>query len=139
LSTITTHLSFNGQCREAFETYAKILGGAITFSMTYAGSPMEEMAPPEYRDRIMHASLAAGGTTLSGNDDVPGQYKTPQRFAVAISPKTIEEAELIFNALAEGGTIHMPLAETFWAARFGYLVDRFGIPWMINCEKPRES
>ncbi len=68
--------------------------------------------------------------------DAPPQYhKTPQGFSVSLHVKTEDEAERIFKALAEGGTVTMPLEKTFWAARFGMLTDRYGTPWMINCDQ----
>jgi PhnB protein len=69
-------------------------------------------------------------------DAMPGEYKKPQSFCVMLRPKDASEAERIFNTLAENGTVQIPIAETFWALRFGKVVDRFGIPWLINCEKP---
>ena len=67
---------------------------------------------------------------------MPGQYKQPESFCVMLRPKEAAEADRIFKALAEGGTVQIPIDETFWALRFGKLVDRFGVPWLVNCEKP---
>jgi PhnB protein len=77
-----------------------------------------------------------GDQVLNGSDTAPAAYLKPQGFTVAIGMKDVAEAERVFAALSEGGAVQMPLQETFWAHRFGYLVDRFGTPWMINCEKP---
>jgi len=133
------YLNFDGQCRAAFEFYAKALGATIDVIMTHADSPMAGDVPPEWRDKVIHAQLDVGGTKLMGADAPPsgeGCYELPQGFSVAVHPETPAEAERVFNALADKGTISMPLQETFWALSFGTLVDRFGIPWMVNCSRP---
>jgi PhnB protein len=132
---LNPYLSFNGQCEEAFKFYEECLGGTIQFMMTWAESPMVDQTPPEWRDKIIHATVMIGETALSGADSPPGYYEKPAGFSVAIEIKDPAEAERIFNALAENGKETMPLQQTFWAVRFGMLTDRFGIPWMINCEQ----
>ena len=134
--SLNPYLYFNGQCEEAFKSYEKWLGGKITFMMTYEGSPMAGQAPPGYAKKILHAGLASSDGVLEGCDAPPGEYKKPQSFCVMLRPKDAAEAERIFNALAEKGKVQIPFAETFWALRFGMVVDRFGMPWLINCEKP---
>ena len=128
------YLYFDGQCEEAFRFYERCLGGKITFMMTWDGSPMASLAPPGLAKKILHVGLASGDGMLEGCDAMPGQYKKPQSFCVMLRPKNAAEAERIFNALAEEGTVEIAIAETFWAQRFGKVVDRFGIPWLINCE-----
>ena len=104
----------------------------------HAGTPAEQHTPPEWRDKIMHARLTVGNNVLMGSDAPPGHYHEASKgYSVSIGLADPQEAERIFQALAEGGTVRMPLQTTFWAARFGMLVDRFGIPWMINCEGPK--
>jgi PhnB protein len=132
---LTPYLSFDGQCEEAFKLYERCLGGRIAFMQTYGDSPMAEETPTEWRKRIMHATLAVGDQLLQGSDSPPGQYQKPQGFTIAIGLSDAAEAERIFKALSENGRVQMPLQETFWALRFGSLIDRFGIPWMVNCEK----
>jgi PhnB protein len=83
----------------------------------------------------MHASLKAAGAVLMGSDAPPDRYKKPEGISVSIHVKEPAEAERIFHALAENGSVQMPIQETFWSVRFGMLVDRFGIPWMVNCEQ----
>ena len=80
-------------------------------------------------------SIHYGGNVLMGSDAPPDRYEKPQGFSVTLNLDTPEEAERIFEALSEKGTLHMPLQETFWAVRFGMLVDQFDIPWMIDCQK----
>lgn len=130
-----TYLIFNGDCREAFETYARILGGRIETITTFAGTPAEGYVPPHWKDKILHAVLRFGDTTLFGSDAGSPNYEKPQGFGVALVLDDPAEAERIFNALADGGTITMAFSQTFWAHRFGMATDRFGIPWMVNCEK----
>ena len=127
------YLTFNGQCRAAFEFYERCLGGRITFLMTYGESPMAEQTPVEWRGKILHVTFELDGQTLAGVDAPPERYQKPQGFSVALNLTDTAEAERIYQALAEDGTVQMPLQETFWAPRFGALTDRFGTPWMINC------
>jgi PhnB protein len=103
--------------------------------MPHEGTPIADQVPAKWRNKILHASLKVGDEVLMGADAPPDHYQKPQGFSVTLGMKDPAEAERIFHALAENGTVQMPLQETFWAARFGMLVDRFGIPWMINCEK----
>ena len=132
---LNPYLLFDGRCEEAFAFYEKVLGGKIKAMMTYEGSPAADNVAPEWRKKIMHATLEVGGEPLMGSDASPTHYAEPKGFSVSLSPNKVADAERIFNALADGGKVVMPLQQTFWAARFGMLTDRYGIPWMINCEK----
>ena len=131
-----SYLFFDGRCEEAFRFYEKVLGAKIEAMLHAEGTPMADKVPPEQRNKIMHARLTVGGTVLMASDCPPDQYQAPRGFSVTLGVDTPGEAERVFNALADGGAVQMPIAETFWAKRFGMLTDRFGIPWMINCEKP---
>ena len=131
---INSYLNFNGQCEAAFKFYTKCLGGRIQAMIPHAGTPAAEHVPAEWHSKIMHALLTVGDQVLMGSDAPPDYYEKPQGFSVSLQFKDPAEAERIFQALAQGGTVRMPLQQTFWAARFGMLVDQFGIPWMINCE-----
>ena len=131
---LNPYLNFNGQCEIAFRFYEQCLGGKIEATMTYGESPMAEQTPPQWRNKIMHASLIVGDKVLMGADSPPERYEEPKGLSVLLGIDDPVEAERVFHALAEDGTVQMPIQETFWAARFGMLVDRFGIPWMINCE-----
>jgi PhnB protein len=126
-------LVFNGECDAAFTLYQQCLGGTLTFRLTWGDSPMADQAPAEWRDKILHATLTVGDTAFSGGDVLPGGYERPQGFQVQLNLDDAAAAERIFTQLADGGRVTVPLQQTFWAQRFGAVVDRFGIPWGINC------
>jgi PhnB protein len=131
------YLAFNNQCKEAFEFYEKVLGGKIVAMIGYGDTPAKEHMPADTGARIMHARLVLGDQVLMGCDAHPAMpYDGIRGNDVAVHAETPAEAERLFAALSEGGTVQMPIGETFWSARFGMLTDRFGVPWMINCEKP---
>lgn len=130
------YLFFNGECATAFEFYEQCLGGKIIAKMTYGESPMAEQSPPEHRDRIMHINLTVGDIVIMGADAPPQMFEKPQGFYVNLQFDNVADAERIFNVLAEKGNVRMSFQETFWANRFAMLVDRFGTPWMINCNLP---
>jgi PhnB protein len=131
---LNPYLNFNGQCEAAFKFYELCLGGKIEAMMPHAGTPMEEHTPPEWRDKILHASLVVGDNVLMGSDAPPDQYEAPKGISVSLHIADLADAERVFHALAENGIVTFPIQQTFWAARFGMLVDQFGIPWIINCE-----
>jgi PhnB protein len=131
-----TYLNFNGECKAAFNFYEQSLGGKISGMMIYGESPMAEQTPTEQRYKIMHVQLNVGDMILMGSDAPPGYFEKPQGFNVNLQFDDVAEAERIFQALAENGMVKMPIQETFWAKRFGMLVDKFGTPWMINCNPP---
>ena len=133
---LNAHLNFNGQCAAAYKFYEQHLGAKTLFSLTYGASPMAGEFPADYADKIMHATLEVGGTEVMGADSPPGHYQSPNGFCMSLSMEDPVEAERVFNALAENGKVNMPLQQTFWAKRFGMLIDQFGIPWMINCGDP---
>jgi PhnB protein len=132
---LNPYLSFNGQCEGAFKFYEKVLGGKIEAMMPYEGSPMAQQVPRERLSKIMHARLRIGDETLMGSDSPPDRYEPMQGFSVTLGTDDPHEAERVFHALSENGTVQMPIQKTFWAVRFGMLVDQFGTPWMINCEQ----
>ena len=133
---ISPYLNFNGDCEVAFKFYAQCLGGKIAAMMTHKGTPMEAHTPPEWHAKILHARLDIGDAVLMGSDAPPGRYERPKGLTVSLVLDDVVEADRIFAALAEGGSVQMAIQETFWAARFGMLVDKFAIPWMINCNRP---
>jgi PhnB protein len=129
---LNPYLAFDGQCREAFEFYAKTLGGRIAFIQTMGESPMAEHTPPEAHGRIMHVTMHVGEQVLQGADAPPGQFTKPAGFCVALHCEEAAEGERIFNGLAEGANVQMPFQPTFWAQGFGMLIDRYGTPWIVN-------
>jgi PhnB protein len=132
---LNPYLTFNGQCEEAFKFYEKCLGGKITMMVTHESTPAAAKVPPAWAKKIIHARLVVGGEVLMGCDAPPERYEKAKGFSVALNPTDPAEADRIFHALAEKGTVQMAIQETFWAVRFGMFVDQFGIPWMVNCEK----
>jgi PhnB protein len=130
---INPYLSFNGNCREAFTAYEKILGGKIGGLMTFGEAPPEMKAPPGWADKVMHAFMTFGDNELMGADSPPQHYQPMKGIYVALHVETPEDAERVWKGLADGAQIQLELQPTFWAQRFGMLVDRFGTPWMVNC------
>ena len=133
---VIPYLSFDGHCEAAFQFYQHALGGKILMTMKFADSPIAAQTPPAYLQRIMHTRMQVGDFVIMGSDSPEGHYAKPQGMQVSINMTDSTVAERVFSALSEKGHIVMPLGETFWAIRFGMLVDQFGIPWMINCERP---
>jgi PhnB protein len=131
---ITTYLSFKGDCEAAFAFYERCLGGERGAIFRYAGSPMSDQVPADWQDKVMHGSLTVGGQMLMGADVAPSSYEEPKGFSLSIQIESTSEAERIFRDFASEGRVVMPLEKTFWAERFGIVVDRFGIQWLINCE-----
>ena len=131
---INPYLNFNGQCEAAFTFYAECLGGELGALFRYSGTPLSHQVPADWQDKVMHGSVTVCGMVLLGADLAPDHYEESKGFSLSIQMTSTTEAERIFHALAKDGTVVMPLEKTFWAARFGMLVDRFGIRWLINCE-----
>jgi PhnB protein len=129
------YLSFNGQCESAFRFYERCFGGQLGPIFRYAGTPLADQVPDDWQDKVMHGSLTVGEQVLMGGDVAPDRYEDPKGFSLSLQITNTAEAERIFSALGEDGTVKVPLERTFWAARFGMVVDRFGIPWLINCEE----
>jgi len=130
-------LGFNGKTHEAMAFYAQVLGGKVTSEMRYRDMPPMENTdgcgemPPETLDHVAHSQLEVGSAILMAADGPSsgGENST----TINIDVDTVEEAERVFKALADGGEVKMPIGETFWAHRWGFLIDRYGKPWMVNC------
>ena len=131
---MTPYVSFKGDCEAAFGLYEKCLGGRMGPLFRYGGSPVSNQVPEDWSDKIMHGSIEIGDQVLMGADVAPERYEEPKGFSLSLQIASVNDAERIFRDLAQDGTVLMQLEKTFWAARFGMLVDRFGLPWMINCE-----
>jgi PhnB protein len=133
MPVLDSYLFFNGNCADAMRFYEKTLGGKMEMMMTYAQSPEPMELPPGSEKHIMHASLVIDGRRLMASDTPPGQPHSPMAgFALSLNYPKPDEAKRIFNALADGGTVIMPMNKTFWAEAFGMVNDRFGTPWMVG-------
>lgn len=133
---VQTYLHFHGQCEAALKYYQQHLGAEILFLMHYKGSPMAGETPAELQDKVLHSTIKIGSTHIMASDTMHGHTSAePQGFSLSLTPKTAEEAENLFNVLSENGKVTMALQKTFFAERFGSLIDQFGIPWMIHFEK----
>lgn len=139
---IVTSLSFRGDCREAFEFYAKVLGGEITAAIPYGDGAPDMPSEPQHKDWLMHCWLQIGDQALMGADmDIgwaPNIDKPKNGFDVTVHTDDLEEGKRWYGALSEGGTQTMPFAETFWSPGYGALIDKFGIPWMVNVNPAEE-
>jgi len=134
---MNTYVNFAGNCADAFRFYEKHLGGTIGMMMTHGQAPDQSRVNPEWKNAVLHARVSIGGTELMGAD-IPSAE--PMRSAyLSLGVDSDAEAERIFSALSDGGSVFMPMQETFFATRFGQLRDRFGINWMIIHERPMPS
>ena len=134
------YLFFGGNCREAFTRYQEIFGGEVTLLTMNDMPPSEEPPRPEQAHLIMHAALMFDGNLLMGSDDpTTDSFGPVHGMQVNCTLPDVAEVERVFNALADGGQVTMPMAETFWSPMFGMCIDRFGTPWMVNADAPTES
>lgn len=132
---VNAYLNFNGNCAEAFRFYAGVFRAKIDQMMTDKDMPPGVNMPniEQWKDKVMHVSLKGDGFALAGSDTPPAHYQKPQGMVVSIGVTDPKEAERLFRALSEKGSVRMPLEKTFWAQKYGMCTDRFGIPWMVNC------
>ena len=131
---VQPYLFFDGRCEEAIEFYRGALGAEVEMLMRFKESPEPASIPPGGEDKVMHMSLKIGGQRLMGSD---GHCQGAPKFAgmsLSLTVADEAEAERRFNALADGGEVQMPLAETFFSPRFGMVADRFGVGWMVIVE-----
>ena len=133
--TINTYVHFNGNCEEALNFYAKALGMKIAFMLRYSEAPAGHDCGKELGAKIMHGRIVSGNNVIMASDCPPDRYEKPAGFGISVNVETPAEADTYFSALSDKATIVMPIGETFWAQRFGMLVDKFGVSWMVNCEK----
>lgn len=133
---VNPYLVFNGSCKDAMKFYAEIMDGKVEF-MTFKEAPME--FPKETQDKIMHSSLKFGEAVIMASDNMPGNpVGYSDGHSVLVNTDTLEDAEHVFNSLLEGGKVVIPFDDTFWGAKFGQLVDKFGVQWMVNYERPKQ-
>jgi PhnB protein len=132
---LNAYLFFNDNCADAMRFYERALGGKIEMMMTAGESPMANQTPPERAKSVMHARLSFPGGVLMASDWMSDQpYEGMKGYSLSLTYATPDECKRIYDTLAEGGNARMPLQKTFWSDAFGMLTDRFGTPWMINCE-----
>jgi PhnB protein len=130
---LNAYLSFDGNCAEAMNFYAKLLDAKLEALITYEQAGSQMPSPPEHGDKIMHAYLVHPDFSLMAGDMPPGMtYEGVKGVMMTLTYPTAAEGRRIFNALADGGSVTMPLDETFWADAFGMVTDRFGVPWGVN-------
>ncbi|MBV7482692.1 VOC family protein [Bordetella sp. BOR01] len=130
---LCAYLTFDGNCADAMRFYEHTLSGRIEAMLTYGQAPDGTDIPAGAQDRIMHARLSLDGQTLMASDAAGNQpYQGQQGVSLVLAFPTVSDATRIFNNLAEGGTVTMPLQKTFWAEAFGALTDRYGTSWLIN-------
>ena len=133
---VTAYLFFNGNCAEALSFYEKAVGATLGASYTYGASPAASHVPAEMKDKIINASFTIGDSEIMASDCPPDKwFGKPTAFSLTIGTASVEEAETVFAGLSDGATITMAMAPTFFAERFGQLVDRFGVSWMVIFEK----
>lgn len=131
---VQSYLFFSGNCTEALGFYKSALGAEVEMMMRLSESPdplPPGMLAPGFEDKIMHASFRIGSTQLMASDGCDATAKSGG-CSLSLAVATVAEADQYFAALSEGGTVTMPLGETFWSPRFGMVEDKFGIGWMVN-------
>jgi len=128
---VQPYLFFDGRCEEAIEFYRSKIGAQVEMLMRFKESPEPAQNPPGSENKVMHASLRVGETTLMASDGRCMGQPSFQGFALSLTPAGDTEAERLFNVLSEGGQVQMPLGKTFFASSFGMVADRFGVSWMV--------
>jgi PhnB protein len=146
MTTVNVYLTYKGNCEEAFNFYKSIFGGEFQYVGRFKDMPPQEGMPPvndEDKEKIMHIALPISKETSLMGSDTGGEwskdFKQGNNFSISVNTDTTDETDRIFNKLAVGGKVTMPLEETFWQSYFGMLTDRFGINWMVSCELNQEK
>ena len=138
--SLSTYLTFDGNCREAFAFYRAVFGGDFHVLSTFADSPPDMEVSDAEKNNVMHVSLPIGDSVLMGSDG--SSHGPPLRvgnnFSLSVTADSRERADQLLAALADGGDVTMPMANTFWGAYFGMCTDQFGINWMVLFESPSE-
>lgn len=132
---IQPYLFFNGRCEEALEFYSRVIGAKVEMKMRYSENPEPAppgMVPPGFEDKIMHTSFRVGQSVIMASDGCETAKSDFKGFSLSLTLPTEAEARRVFDGLAEGGQVQMPLMKTFWSSCFGMLTDRFGVGWMIT-------
>lgn len=139
MATFNPYLNFSGNTEEAFNFYRSVLGGEFLTVQRFKDTPEADKVPAEVRDKIMHIALPIGkDNILMATDALESMghpLKMGNNFYISISADTEKEADKLFNGLSAGGTVTMPLARAFWGAYFGMFTDKFGVQWMVSCDR----
>lgn len=135
---LEAYLFFDGKCEEALNFYKEVFRGEIEGISRWKEMPADAGGPPvtpETENRVMHATFKSPGITFMASDASPGKTYGEGAISLSLSTEDLAEAQRVFNGLAQGGNVEMPMADTFWGATFGMLTDKFGIDWMVSCRK----
>jgi len=130
---VNPYLFNNGKCEAAFKFYEKAIGAKVEMMLRHQSAPVSMPTPPEWKKKIMYGRISIDGKVLMASDAPPGRFHQPQGFSVSLTVGDPTDAEHKFKALSEGGNVNMRFGKTFFSRGFGICVDRFGIPWMVNC------
>ena len=128
---VQPYLNFEGRCDEALDFYKKAIGAKVGVLMRWKDSPDKSMSNPGNENKVLHSQFQVGDTTIMASDGRCSGKPNFHGIALSISASSEAEAEKIFNELAEGGQVQMPLAKTFFSPKFGMLADKFGVGWMV--------
>ena len=135
---VQAYVTFGGRCEEALEFYKASLGAEVTGLVRWKENPDQGMkTPPGYAEKVMNAAFRIGDTELMADDGMGENFPEFKGMTLAIEVADDTEAQRVFAALSEGGTVSMPLMKTFWTSSFGMLTDKFGVPWMVNVAAPK--
>jgi PhnB protein len=132
---VQPYVFFDGKCDEALQFYQRALGAKVTALMRFSEAPDQSQIKPESKNKVMHAAFQVGDTEILASDGYCLGAPAFQGFALTIHAADGAEALKLFTGIAEGGKIQMPLEKTFFAAKFGIAVDKFGVNWMVMTEK----
>ncbi len=129
---MNVHLNFQGNCAEAFDFYNKVFRAKSAFTMKYGEAPASAPVPPDWNDKIMHTSMPLGDGLLMGCDAPLGRATPIGGVQISVESKDQAEVKRIYEALEKGGSVQMPMAQTFWSPMFGMCTDKFGVAWMVG-------
>jgi PhnB protein len=137
---VEPYLFFDGRCEEAIEFYKAKLGAEVTMLTRFKDAPAsKDGTPPDTENKVMHASLRIGDTTVMASDRHCKGNPSFKGFSLSLTASSDEDAEKVFTALSDGGEVQMPLGKTFFSSRFGMVADRFGVSWMVYVAPPGEQ
>ncbi|MCE2460186.1 MAG: VOC family protein [Pseudomonadales bacterium] len=134
--SLSTYLTFDGNCREAFDFYRSVFGTEFTVLSTFAEGPDDMEVPDADKHKVMHVTLPIGSSVLMGSDNSPSgpPVVVGNNFSISLAAQGREESDDLIGKLSDGGAVTMPMQETFWGSYFGMCTDRFGVNWMVSCD-----